>query len=194
MQAVFRSLISGALTGLSPSATGFSTQLGNSSRTYVKNFWEKGTAFPLPGTIGKKETHFTHNKRQTVNKIIFSWQLCIAKLQWFDYYLSCLISDTVGIWIVNTKHLNTRNIWILNFLKFRFQKVQYSNGRSMGYVLYTRPTIWIPDQYIKNKMASIFPVFKWLGCGIWKPYHTIWHLTSFQPFEYQTSLVFRSPL
>ena len=44
-------------------------------------------------------------------------------------------------------------------------------------------------------MASICPVFKWLGCPEFK-----WHLKtksfgiSFQPVEYQTSSVFRSPL
>ena len=41
---------------------------------------------------------------------------------------------TMGIWILT--------IWIPNFLKFGFQMVQNSNGRSMYYVLL--PIIWIP--------------------------------------------------
>ena len=64
---------------------------------------------------------------------------------------------------LHTNQLNTGNFWIPNFPKFGFQMVWYSNGRSMGYVLCTRPTIWIPDQYIINKIASICMVFKWLG-------------------------------
>ena len=61
---------------------------------------------------------------------------------------------------LNTEHLNTELFEVL-----------ISNGRSkaMSYVL---------DQKFKsrtttyeNKMASIFPVFKWLGCPVFK-----WHL------------------
>ena len=48
-------------------------------------------------------------------------------------------------------HLNTGNIWIPNFWKFRFQMVWYSKGQSMGYVLYTRPAIQILDQYLRNQ-------------------------------------------
>ena len=49
---------------------------------------------------------------------------------------------------LNPDHLNTGNIWTTNFLKFNLQMVCYSNGRSTGYVLCTRPPSSIPDQYI----------------------------------------------
>ena len=52
---------------------------------------------------------------------------------------------------LNTDHLKTQNIWTPNFLMFGFQKVQYSNGQSMGYVLCTRPTNQIPEQYIRTQ-------------------------------------------
>ena len=42
--------------------------------------------------------------------------------------------------------LNTRNIWILNFLKFGFQMICYSYGWCMGNDLCTRPTIGVPNQ------------------------------------------------
>ena len=35
---------------------GYSTQIGNSTRSYIRNFWEKGTAKPYPG-------HMHHGKR-----------------------------------------------------------------------------------------------------------------------------------
>ena len=63
--------------------------------------------------------------------------------------IKLIIIDTVGD--LNTNHLNTRNICILNFLKFGFQMVPYSNGQSMFYVLSTRPTIQIPDQNIRKQ-------------------------------------------
>ena len=59
----------------------------------------------------------------------------------------------------------------------------YSNGRFICYVLCTRRTIWILDQYIENKLASICPIFKWHM----KTRQTIWHPTSFRPSQYQTS-------
>ena len=79
------------------------------------------------------------------------------------------------------KHLNK---------KFGFQMVWYSNGRSMGYVLCTRPTIQIPDQYIiKQDVASYLS-----GIQMALENQTNWHPTSFRPFKYQTSSVFRSCL
>ena len=49
----------------------------------------------------------------------------------------------------------------------------------MCHVLCTKPTNRIPNQMIENKMASICPVFKWLGCLIFK-----WHLNT-RPFSIQ---------
>ena len=71
---------------------------------------------------------------------------------------------------LNTNHLNTRNIWIMNFLKFKFKIVRCSNGWGMCCVLCTRPTIQIPDQYLKKTRLRPFiwysngqavRVFKW---------------------------------
>ena len=64
---------------------------------------------------------------------------------------------------LKTDHLNTRNIWIPNFLKFVFQMVRYSNGRSIGHVLCTRPTIKIPDQYIRKPGGIYFSSIQIVG-------------------------------
>ena len=45
----------------------------------------------------------------------------------------------------NVANLNTGNIWILTLFNL------ISNGRSMCYVLCTRPTIGIQDQYIRKQ-------------------------------------------
>ena len=67
----------------------------------------------------------------------------------------------------------------------------------MGYVLCTRLTILIPDQYVRKQDGINFSGIQMVGLSsiqlAFKKW-TIWHPTSFQPFEYQTSLVFRSPL
>ena len=61
-----------------------------------------------------------------------------------------------------------------NFLKFGFQRVRCSNGWFMCNVLCTRsPTIPIPDEYIRKQDATIFMVFKWLSCLVFK-----WHLNT----------------
>ena len=87
---------------------------------------------------------------------------------------------------LNTGHLYNGNIWIPNFLKFRFQMVRYSNGRSMDYVLCTRPTIQIPDQYISKQDGLHLSIIQMVGLSGIKmacENQTIWHPTSFQPFE-----------
>ena len=78
--------------------------------------------------------------------------------------------------------LNAGNIWILNFVKFGFQMVRYSNSQFMGYVLYTRLIILIPNQYIRkqngNHLSDIQVVR--LSCiQMTFKYQTIWHPTSF---------------
>ena len=84
-----------------------------------------------------------------------------------------------------------------------FFEVWISNGpvfKWMVYGLCFKTNIWIPDQYIsiRKKMASICLVAKWLGCLVFKwdlkTRLRIWHPTSFWPFKYQTSSVFRSLL
>ena len=59
-------------------------------------------------------------------------------------------------------------------------------------LLYDHPML-ISDQFIRKRdgihLSSIQMAFE---TGIWKP--DIWHSTSFGPFKYPTSLVFRSPL
>ena len=58
----------------------------------------------------------------------------------------------VRIWIATySVDLNGRNIWILNFLKFEIQMVGYLNGRFIGFVLFTRLTIWILDQHVRKQ-------------------------------------------
>ena len=66
----------------------------------------------------------------------------------------------------------------------------------MGYDLYTRPTIQIPDQCPRKQddiHLSGFQMVRLSGIKIIFKNRTIWHPTTFQPFEYQTSSVFRSP-
>ena len=82
-----------------------------------------------------------------------------------------------------------------NFLKFRFQMVQYSDGRSMGYVLCTTPTIQIFDLYIRKQDGIHLSIIQMVGLSSIQmtfQNQTFWHPTSFRPFKYQTSLVFRS--
>ena len=98
---------------------------------------------------------------------------------------------------LNNDHLNTGNIWIPNFLKFRFQMVWYSYGRFMFYVKCTRPTIRILDQNIRKQdgvHVSGIQIVGLSGIQMAFEYQTIWHPTSYWPFEYQTSSVFRSLL
>ena len=85
-------------------------------------------------------------------------------------------------------HLNSGNIWIPNFLKFRFQMVSlcaimsFVRDRPFKY----QTSICIRKQdgvHLSGQMVGLY--------GIWM---TIWVTTSFQPFEYPTSLVFRSSL
>ena len=60
---------------------------------------------------------------------------------------------------LNTDQLDIGNMWISNLLKFKFQTVWYSNGRSMCVVPHTRPTIRIPDQYILDNSLIQHPIF-----------------------------------
>ena len=83
----------------------------------------------------------------------------------------------------------TVGIWISNFLKFGFQMGSPS--------LCPRPTIWIPDQYIRKEYGIHLSGIQMVGLsGIQMTFknQTIWHPTSFWPFKYQTSSVFRYPL
>ena len=92
---------------------------------------------------------------------------------------------------LNTDHVNTGNICIQNFLKFKFKMVWYSNGQSnaMSYVL-DQPLEGIPDQYIRKQNGVHLSCIQMVGLsGIQMVFknQTIWHLdlTSFWPFEYQ---------
>ena len=49
---------------------GFSTSMGNSSRSYIRNFWNKPTAMPVPGHMHKNKRLDGHNKNLYVS--IFS--------------------------------------------------------------------------------------------------------------------------
>ena len=80
---------------------------------------------------------------------------------------------------LNTDHLNTQSIWILNFLKFGFQM-----GSVYSYVLCTRPTIQIPKQYIRKQDGIYLSDIQIVGLsGIQMAFknRTIWHPTSFWP-------------
>ena len=78
-----------SLTLIGARSQGFASLLGSSSRTYVKNFWSKSTAFPLPGDTAKRPTHFTHNSNPTVSDphgslADYSWLSC----NWEDWEIS----------------------------------------------------------------------------------------------------------
>ena len=62
---------------------------------------------------------------------------------------------------------------------------------------YTIPTIQILDQYIRKQDGVHLSFIQMVGLSSTQmafKNQTIWHLTSFRPFDYQTSSVFRSPL
>ena len=112
---------------------------------------------------------------------LWAWQRRHGKVSGYSGYL-------------NTNQLNTVNIWIPKFLKLGFQMVLFSNGRSMCYPMYW-PTIQIPDQYIQKHDGvhlSIIQMVRLSSIQRAFYYRTVWHPTSFWPFEYRTSLVFRS--
>ena len=85
---------------------------------------------------------------------------------------------------LNTNHLNTGNIWIQNFMKFRLQTIWNSNGWFMCSVLCTRLTIWKPNQCIRKQDGVHLS-----GIQVALECRTIWHPTSFPPSKYQTSSV-----
>ena len=102
------------------------------------------------------------------------------------------LNNTVGIWILTIwipETFEHWNFWSSDFKWFSIQMV--------GQSLCTIPTIWIPDQYIRNKDVIPLSDIQMVGLSsiqIAFKNRTIWDLTSFWPFEYQTILVFRSPL
>ena len=59
----------------------------------------------------------------------------------------------------------------------------YSNGQSMGYVLFTRLTIQLPD----GVHLSGIQMVGLSGIQMALKNQTIWHPTSFRPSEYLTS-------
>ena len=68
---------------------------------------------------------------------------------------------------------------------------------AMSYVLESRPTILIFDQYIRKQNGIHLSGIQMLGLSSIQmaiEYRTIWYPTFIQPFDYQTCLVFRSPL
>ena len=78
------------------------------------------------------------------------------------------------------------HLWIPKFLKFGFQMVWYLNGWSIGYVLSTRSTIWIPDQHMRKQDAIYLCGIQMVGLScihVAFENQTIWHLTSFWPFN-----------
>ena len=75
--------------------------------------------------------------------------------------------------------------------------IRYSNGRFTCYVLCTRLTIQILDQYIRKQDGIHLSGIQMVGLSgiqMLLEYGTIWHLTLFRSFEYQTRSLFRSPL
>ena len=91
----------------------------------------------------------------------------------------------------------TVGIWRPETLGSKLFGVRISNGQFMCYVLFIRPSIWKPDQYKIKQHSAHLTGIQMIGLARIQmafKYFTIWHPASFRPFEYQTSLVFRSPL
>ena len=68
--------------------------------------------------------------------------------------------------------------------------VWFSNGWSMDCILCNRPTIQKLYQYIRKQDGIHLYGIQMVGLsGIQMAFenHTVWHPTSFKPFEYQTS-------
>ena len=68
---------------------GFSTLMGNSSRSYIRNFWNKKTAMPVPGHMHKNKRLDGNNKNLYVS--IFSYFEYLTKAifhysTWNDRY------------------------------------------------------------------------------------------------------------
>ena len=85
-------------------------------------------------------------------------------------------------------------IWPFEYQTFWSSDFKWS---VCGFVLCTRPTIWIPNQYIRKQDGIYLSSIQMFGLsGIQMVFKKPDHLASnlFWPFEYQTSWVFRSPL
>ena len=77
---------------------------------------------------------------------------------------------------LNTDHLNTK------LFEVGISNGSVSNGWSMGYVPCTKPTIRIPDQYIRKQDGIHLSGIQMVGLsGIQMAFEnqTIWHSTSF---------------
>ena len=78
---------------------GFSTSMGNSSRSYIRNFWNKPTAMPVPG-------HMHQNKRLDGNNKNLYVRIMILRLFYIiNYYIeasnrSWCISLPYEKWII----------------------------------------------------------------------------------------------
>ena len=102
-------------------------------------------------------------------------------------FWSCILSDQVTEMPIKIRipdysgDLYTGNIWRPNF-----QMVWNSNGLFMCYILYTRPTIWMPDQHILKQDGVHLSGIQMVGLsGIQMAFEnqTIWHPASFPPYE-----------
>ena len=97
---------------------------------------------------------------------------------------------------LNTDHLNTGNIWIPKFMKLRFQMVGYSNGVADGYVYVLDRPFKYQTFYIWKQDGVHLSCIQMVGLsGIQMAFEnqTIWHPTSFWPFEYQTIVWYSDP-
>ena len=63
---------------------------------------------------------------------------------------------TVGIWLLDTSVIQVVNMCLIAKWSVKWMVTSSADV----YVLCTRPTIWILDQYIRQQVASICPVFK----------------------------------
>ena len=107
-----------------------------------------------------------------------------------EQFPAIIIQNTVQIWIkwdLYTNHLNTKNIWISNFFSSDYKQhlLKWSVYVLMPYVL---------DQQFKFQTSTKktrWRPFVWYSDAIQIPFDI---QTLYRPFQYQTSLVFRSPL
>ena len=134
--------------------------------------------------------------RKMVVKLVWRHVICLNPgLSWSEWYpihfsgpLHWILSSTVGIWILTIwipETFEHATFWSSDFKWFGIQMV----GLSVISYAQDSPTIWIPDKL----MPSCF-LMCWSGIQMAFENQTIWQPTSFPPFEYQTSLVFRFPL
>ena len=100
----------------------------------------------------------------------FKWTICLLFKFWITFKIRAFWTLNHSRGDLNTDHLNTRNIWMP---KLRSLDWKWSVN-VLYHMYYTRPTNWVPDQYIRKQEGIHLCPF----VGIQIAFKILDHLTS----------------